>query len=156
VAEDAVTVAIGEAGVAGGERAAAEALAADPHLTAIVAYNDLMAIGAMRAVRATGRRVPADVSVVGFDDVDLAGYVDPPLTTIAQATSEMGRWAVTRLADELAARGAARSGTEAPASEATTAAPDGEGRNVSDGPGPAHLVLPVSLRVRESTGPAPR
>ena len=143
---------------AGGERAAAEALAADPDLTAIVAYNDLMAIGAMRAVRAAGRRVPADVSVVGFDDVDLAGYVDPPLTTIAQATSEMGRWAVTRLADELAARSAARAGTDAPAAETTTAtaAPGGEGRDASDGPAPAHLVLPVSLRVRESTGPAPR
>ncbi len=158
VADDAVRVAVGDAGVAGGERAAAEALAADPQLSAIVAYNDLMAIGAMRAVRAAGRRVPADVSVVGFDDVDLAGYVDPPLTTIAQATSEMGRWAVTRLADELAARSAARSGADAPVAETTTAtaAPDGKGRDASDGPAPAHLVLPVSLRVRESTGPAPR
>ena len=119
-----------------------------------------MAIGAMRAVRAAGRRVPADVSVVGFDDVDLAGYVDPPLTTIAQATSEMGRWAVTRLADELAARSAARAGTDAPAAETTTATaprrraardatlPTGRRRPTS--------CLPVSLRVRESTGPAPR
>jgi LacI family transcriptional regulator len=149
----------GRRGGRGWRRAgAAEALAADPHLTAIVAYNDLMAIGAMRAVRASGRRVPADVSVVGFDDVDLAGYVDPPLTTIAQATSEMGRWAVTRLAEELAARTAARAGAEAPPVEATTAnaAAGGERRDDSDGPSPAHLVLPVSLRVRESTGPAPR
>jgi LacI family transcriptional regulator len=137
-----VTIAAGDAGVAGGQRAAAEILEADPDVTAIVAYNDLMAIGAMRAVRATGRRVPQDVSVVGFDDVDLAAYVDPPLTTVAQATTEMGRWAVTRLTDELADRAASRAGGNG-------AAPDGPGEA-------AHVVLPVSLRVRESTGPAPR
>ena len=68
-----------------------------PRTTAVVAYNDLMAIGAMRAVRRRGRRVPRDVSVVGFDDVALAAYVDPPLTTIAQSTAEMGRWAVEQL-----------------------------------------------------------
>ena len=157
VAEDAIRVAVGDAGVAGGERAAAEALAADPGLTAIVAYNDLMAIGAMRAVRAAGRRVPGDVSVVGFDDVDLAAYVDPPLTTVAQATSEMGRWAVTRLADELAARSAARVGAEAgPGPAAGTQTEGGNGHLGPDALAPANLVLPVSLRVRESTGPAPR
>jgi LacI family transcriptional regulator len=139
VAADAVTVAVGSAGVAGGQAATAEILAADPAVTAIVAYNDLMAIGAMRAVRAAGRAVPSGVSVVGFDDVDLAAYVDPPLTTIAQATSEMGRWAVTRLAEELAARAAIRA--------------DGNGHEPLAA---AHVVLPVSLRVRESTGPAPR
>ena len=82
--------------VIGGERAAAQILGATRRVTAIVAYNDLMAIGAMRAVRRRGPARPADVSVVGFDDVDLAAYVDPPLTTIAQATAEMGRWAVER------------------------------------------------------------
>jgi LacI family transcriptional regulator len=137
-----VAVAAGEATVGGGERAASEVLDADPDVTAIVAYNDLMAIGAMRAVRATGRRVPHDVSVVGFDDVDLAAYVDPPLTTVAQATTEMGRWAVTRLTDEMADRAASRAGGNGP-----TRGRLGEA---------AHVVLPVSLRVRESTGPAPR
>jgi DNA-binding LacI/PurR family transcriptional regulator len=44
--------------------------------------------------------VPADASVVGFDDVALAAYVDPPLTTISQRTEEMGRWAVERLIGE--------------------------------------------------------
>ena len=82
-------------------------------MTALVAYNDLMAIGAMRAVRAAGLRIPTDVSVVGFDNVDLAAYVDPPLTTVAQATSQMGHWAVTQLAAELADRAMARAGGDA-------------------------------------------
>ncbi len=71
-----------------------------PETTAFIAYNDLMAIGALRALRRRGRRVPADASVAGFDDVALAAYVDPPLTTIAQRTEEMGRWAVARLVGE--------------------------------------------------------
>ena len=84
--------------VGGGERAAHELLDLAPDTTAIVAYNDLMAIGVLRAVlRRRGRRVPADVSVVGFDDVAFAAYLDPPLTTIAQRTDEMGRWAVAQL-----------------------------------------------------------
>ncbi|MFL5751273.1 MAG: LacI family DNA-binding transcriptional regulator [Chloroflexota bacterium] len=146
--DDAISVAAGDAGVAGGERAAADLLRRDAAITAIVAYNDLMAIGAMRAVRAAGRRVPDDVSVVGFDDVDLAAYVDPPLTTIAQATTEMGHWAVARLAEALshgsATRGAGDGGAR-----------DGDARD-GDGGTPAHVVLPVSLRVRESTARAPR
>jgi hypothetical protein len=77
------------------------------------------------------------------------------LTTIAQATSEMGA-SGTRLADELVARVAARVGRGAAAETATAlAAPGGGASNGSNGPSPAHLVLPVSLRVRDSTGPAP-
>jgi DNA-binding LacI/PurR family transcriptional regulator len=106
-----------------------ELLATNPDLTAVFAYNDLMAIGAIRAIRSAGRQVPDDVSVVGFDDVDLAAYVDPPLTTIAQSTAEMGRWAFERLARLLAA-------------------PDGDG-------GDEIVRLPVKLVVRASTGPAP-
>ncbi len=139
--DDRVLVATDDAGVAGGERAAAEILGRDAGVTALVAYNDLMAIGAMRAIRAAGRRIPSDVSVVGFDNVDLSAYVDPPLTTVAQATSEMGHWAVTQLAAELADRATARTG-------GGDATPDGER-------GPAHVVLPVWLEVRGSTGPAP-
>jgi DNA-binding LacI/PurR family transcriptional regulator len=133
-------VAIEEATVAGGQRAAAAILAADPAVTALVAYNDLTAIGAMRAVRAGGRRVPDDVSVVGFDDVHLAAFVDPPLTTIAQSTAEMVRWAVEQLARRLGrpAAGAERGGAD--------------GRL---GPEPApHVILPVRLEIRGSTGPA--
>jgi LacI family transcriptional regulator len=97
---DALTLAGGEALVGGGEEATEELLDLAPGTTAIVAYNDLMAIGAIRALRRRGRRVPADTSVVGFDDVPLATYVDPALTTISQRTDEMGRWAVERLIGE--------------------------------------------------------
>jgi LacI family transcriptional regulator len=143
IVDDEVLVAFDEAGVGGGERAAASILGRDPRVTALVAYNDLMAIGAMRAVRAAGLRIPSDVSVVGFDNVDLSAYVDPPLTTIAQATSEMGRWAVTQLASELADRATAR---------ATGLAERMESGAVI----PTHVVLPVRLEIRGSTGPAPR
>jgi LacI family transcriptional regulator len=136
-------VAIEEATVSGGQRAAAAILAADPTVTAIVAYNDLTAIGAMRAIRADGRRVPADVSVVGFDDVALAAFVDPPLTTIVQATADMGRWAVDELTRRL--------GRTAPGAEPR----DDEDGNDTPKPAP-HVVLPVRLEIRESTGPAPR
>ena len=88
---------IGDATVRGGELAAHELFGLAPATTAIVAYNDLMAIGVLRAVPGSGRRVPADVSVVGFDDVAFAEYLDPPLTTIAQRTDEMGRWAIAQL-----------------------------------------------------------
>ena len=97
VPRDALTIARGEALVGGGEAAANDLLDRAPGTTAFIAYNDLMAIGALRALRQRGRRVPADASVVGFDDVALAAYVDPPLTTISQQTEEMGRWAVGRL-----------------------------------------------------------
>jgi len=120
----ALTVAAADALVGGGERAANDLLDRAPGTTAILAYNDLMAIGALRALRRRGRRVPADVSVVGFDDVALAAYVDPPLTTISQRTDEMGRRAVAQLTG------------------------DGEGL------GSAQVRLAVDLIVRESSGPA--
>jgi LacI family transcriptional regulator, galactose operon repressor len=144
--EAAIQVATNDPGVAGGERAAAEILARDPTVTALVAYNDLMAIGAMRAIRAAGLRIPADMSVVGFDDVDLAAYVDPPLTTIAQSTAEMGHWAVDRLTRELADRATART--------ATGPGEAGDGAGVAGERTPDHIVLPVRLQVRGSSGPA--
>ncbi len=58
--------------------------------TAIFACNDLMAIGAIRRLRDQGLRVPADVSVVGFDDISLGSYIDPPLTTIATPIQQAG------------------------------------------------------------------
>jgi LacI family transcriptional regulator len=137
-------VVIDEPTVAGGQRAAESILAGDPGVTAIVAYNDLMAIGAMRGIRAGGRRVPDDVSVVGFDDVDLAAFVDPPLTTIAQSTGEMGRWAVDQLT--------ARLGRVTSTAAASNGEPDGVALEPERA---AHVVLPVRLVVRGSTGPAP-
>lgn len=66
-------------------------------VTAILAANDVMAFGAMEAVRVVGRRVPQDVSVVGFDDIPQASRTNPPLTTVRQPLEEMGRRAVRLL-----------------------------------------------------------
>jgi DNA-binding LacI/PurR family transcriptional regulator len=63
---------------------------------AVFAASDLMAAGALRALRAAGRRVPEDVAVVGFEDSAVARYAQPPLTTVRQPIEEMGRQA-TRL-----------------------------------------------------------
>ncbi|MFJ9381160.1 LacI family DNA-binding transcriptional regulator [Streptomyces sp. NPDC101455] len=64
--------------------AAGRELAADPDVTAVFAANDDMAIGLIRALTEAGRRVPQDVSVVGFDDIPVAAFVTPPLTTVRQ------------------------------------------------------------------------
>jgi len=115
----------GDGHVIGGQVAMTRLLGRHPELTGILCYNDLTAIGAMRALQAAGRRVPERVSVVGFDGIDLAEYVEPPLTTVAQQTTEMGRWAVERLVS------AARDGQDSAL-----------GRTV---------LLPVTLRERQST-----
>jgi 5-deoxy-glucuronate isomerase len=108
-----------------------ELLAQRPDITGLVCYNDVTAIEVIRALRAGGRRVPGQVSVVGFDDIDAAAWVEPPLTTIVQQKAEMGRWAVRRLVESITGAGSAASAIE-------------------------QVVLPVSLCVRGSTGPAPR
>jgi LacI family transcriptional regulator, galactose operon repressor len=113
----------------GGELAVRELLERACDVTAIGCYNDITAIGAMRALRAAGKRVPVDVSVVGCDDIAAAMWVVPALTTVAQQKSDMGRLAVERLAAALAETD-------------RTAEPE-------------TIRLPVALRERESTGPAP-
>jgi LacI family transcriptional regulator len=65
--------------------------------TAIFAFNDNIAIGAVQAARARGLRVPEDISIVGFDDVEHATIVTPELTTVRQPLAEMGRTAVSLL-----------------------------------------------------------
>ncbi len=65
--------------------------------SALFAQNDRMAIGAIRALREVGKKVPEDVSVIGFDDMPLASYFDPALTTMRQDTFEMGRQAARLL-----------------------------------------------------------
>ncbi len=74
-----------------GVRAAAALVERRPDLDAIFAASDAMAIGALRALRERGRRVPADVAVVGFEDSPLAAHADPPLTTVHQPVEAMGR-----------------------------------------------------------------
>ncbi|KQU31149.1 MULTISPECIES: LacI family DNA-binding transcriptional regulator [unclassified Rhodococcus (in: high G+C Gram-positive bacteria)] len=69
-------------------------LAADPDVTAVFCANDQMALGLLRAFHEHGRRVPEDVSVVGFDDIPEAAYLIPPLTTIRQNFTEVGRRAI--------------------------------------------------------------
>jgi DNA-binding LacI/PurR family transcriptional regulator len=95
---DCLQVVEGDGRVAGGERAMLQLLGGSVIPTGVVCYNDLTAIGAMRAVTGAGLSVPDDVSLVGFDDIELAQWTDPPLTTVAQPKREMGAWAFARLA----------------------------------------------------------
>jgi LacI family transcriptional regulator len=116
--------------VSGGEAAMTALLVRAPAVTGVLCHNDLMALGALRAVRAAGLRVPRDVSIVGFDDIDLAAYAEPPLTTVAQDTGRLGRWGVERLVALLQA--------------------GARGRDA----GPfAPTTVPTRLVVRGSTGP---
>lgn len=72
-------------------------LVADPSITAVFASNDQMALGVLHAARQAGRAVPADLAVVGFDDIPEAAFFAPPLTTVRQEFDELGRRCVARL-----------------------------------------------------------
>lgn len=89
-----------------GYQAARRLLAAGGEFTALFAFNDLSAIGAIRALRET-RQVPEEVSVVGFDDVPSAAFQHPPLTTVRQPLRAMGAMAAQLVLERLAARPAA-------------------------------------------------
>jgi DNA-binding LacI/PurR family transcriptional regulator len=89
-------VAVGDFTRESGAAAMRHLLADDPSLDAVFAANDLMAIGALHALRRTGRRVPDDVAVVGFDDIEAARYTDPPLTTMHHPVTEQAN-AMVRL-----------------------------------------------------------
>lgn len=109
------------------------ALAEDRGVTAVFSSNDQMALGLLHAFREAGRRVPEDVSVVGFDDVPEAAHYWPPLTTVRQDFPELGRRCVGRL---LALIGEVGTGPDA------------------DPAGTPQDVVP-ELVIRASTGPAP-
>jgi alanine racemase len=119
----------GRASIEGGASAFARAWAAGIRPTAVLAMSDAMAIGATRVAREQGLRIPHDLSVVGFDDIDLAAHVDPPLTTVHQPIRQKGAEAVRLLLAEV----------EHPEQNR-----------------PEHLRLETRLVVRGSTGPAPR
>ncbi|MCV2393222.1 LacI family DNA-binding transcriptional regulator [Actinotalea sp. M2MS4P-6] len=85
-------------------------IALDPAVTAVYCANDEMAFGVMRALHEAGRRVPEDVSVVGFDAIGLSGYSYPPLTTVRQDFTQMGRELVRLVLDQV--RSGARAGHE--------------------------------------------
>ncbi|MFF3336820.1 LacI family DNA-binding transcriptional regulator [Streptomyces sp. NPDC002888] len=120
-------VAEGDWSAASGYTAGRE-LAGDGDLTAVFAANDDMAIGLIRALAEAGRRVPEDVSVVGFDDVPVAAYVTPPLTTVRQPFDAVAQEGLKRLVHAI--------------------------ENPGTDPLPA-TDPPVDLVVRASTGPAP-
>lgn len=107
----------------GGQAASTELLATG--VTSIVCASDPLALGAVRAVRRSGRDVPGDVSVIGFDDSAFMKHTDPPMTTVRQPIESMGRAAVERLVSQL------------------------DGRR----DGPAELLYAPELVVRASTGP---
>ncbi|GAK55206.1 transcriptional regulator [Candidatus Vecturithrix granuli] len=98
--------------------------------TAILAYNDLVAIGALHAIRTAGLMIPEDISVVGFDNIPLTSHTNPPLTTVAQPHYQKGQLAVQKLYYSL------------------------NGDDETDREG--LTLLECSLVVRESTGPCCR
>lgn len=122
-------VVAGRASIEGGASAFHRAWALGHRPTAVLAMSDAMAIGAMSAARELGLRIPDDLSVVGFDDIDLAAHVDPPLTTVHQPIRQKGADAVRLLLAEVEQREANR---------------------------PEHLRLETRLIVRGSTGAAPQ
>ena len=105
----------------------AKTLAADPTVTAVLAGNDEVAVAVLRAMTEQGRRVPEDVSVIGFDDQPIASLVSPSLTTVAQDFAELGRQSFALL-----------------------------GRAIGGVEGRTTISVPARLVVRESTAPAPR
>ncbi|MBZ5616490.1 MAG: LacI family transcriptional regulator [Acidobacteriia bacterium] len=110
-----------------GYATAQELLATRERFTALFAFNDISAIGAMRAFRDAGLRVPEDVSVVGFDDIQAAAYLTPRLTTVRQPLRKMGEMAAQQLLMRIS---------------------NGNGK------APQLISLAPELIVRESTGPA--
>ena len=114
----------GDSRPTGGIEAMEQLLTLSHSPTAVFCYNDATAIGAMRAAHRAGWSIPRNLSVVGFDDIDLAPFLEPPLTTVAQPKQQMGESAVKMILELVA-------GAE----------------NVQD------CVLPSQLVVRDSTMP---
>ncbi|WP_238650352.1 substrate-binding domain-containing protein [Paenibacillus piscarius] len=108
---------------ADGYRMMGELLSGTKRPTACFAASDPLAVGALRALHDRGIQVPAEMAVVGFDDIEMAGYVQPPLTTVRAYPEQMGKAAVQLLAERF------------------------EGREA-----PSHSIIGTKLIVRESSG----
>jgi len=117
----------GEPAAKTGVWAGRELLDLQPRPTAVVCFNDKVAVGVMEVAAARGLRVPEDLSVTGFDDIDVSRATTPRLTTVRQPLQEMGRTAVTMLTRQL----------------------DGHAHEALS------MELETRLVVRESTGPVP-
>jgi LacI family transcriptional regulator len=100
--DDALVETCADWGLESGEEAARRLLERGAEFTAIFAHSDLLALGAINALRAAGVAAPEEVSVVGYDDIPVARFVAPPLTTMRQPMREVGALAVRLIADELA------------------------------------------------------
>ena len=122
---DPALVATGAFTEAGGHTAMRSLLESGVHFSAVFCANDLSAMGALHAIRSSGLAVPLDLSIVGFDDLRLAPYTSPPLTTIHQPAFEIAQHATELLLDLI------------------------RGRR----PRKLHHLFPPSLVLRESTGP---
>ncbi|MGI8574606.1 MAG: LacI family DNA-binding transcriptional regulator [Egibacteraceae bacterium] len=118
-----LTIVASDGTLEGGRRATMQAAEMLTPRCGVTAHNDLTAIGALSALRDLGLSVPADVGVVGFDDIALSAYVDPPLTTIKQEKYAMGAWTVDAVSRRL------------------------------DGQSVESVTWPIELIVRRSTGP---
>ena len=135
-----------------GYRAGRAVLALDPRPTALFASNDVMAVSAIGAMRERGVRVPHEMAVGGFDDIPLARYVSPPLTTVHVDNAALGARAVAELADVLRAPVRAVRAARTPRIT-PSAAPEGAANGAATPPAAAGLiVLPATLVVRASCG----
>jgi LacI family repressor for deo operon, udp, cdd, tsx, nupC, and nupG len=127
-AERDVVVMHGDFSIESGAVAAERLLGRRERPTAIFCFNDEMAMGALETARRRGLRVPDDLSVVGFDDIRFARYMDPPLTTVAQPMRAIGEGTVRLLLEIL---------------------------NGDSETAPESVTLPHTLMIRSSTAPAP-
>lgn len=121
----AVVEVAGDFGEESGEAAGKAIARLSPRPTAVFAANDSMAIGVLIALRSAGVRVPAEIAVAGFDDIPIARFASPPLSTVRQDLRNLGERALARLLAEISGEGASHAARE---------------------------VLPFRLVLRESTG----
>jgi LacI family repressor for deo operon, udp, cdd, tsx, nupC, and nupG len=94
----------GDWSVKSGGKAMQVMLASAEPFSAVFVQNDRMAMGAIRVLREAGRRVPQDVSIIGYDDIPFAPYIDPPLTTIQQPIDSFGHHGARLLIDTIRSR----------------------------------------------------